>query len=69
MLENMGLKVIAERPYGLEFPGGRRAWIQDLELLVQGTAVAKFDELWSARSRARSRPSGPAAWTATASIS
>src|ERR1700691_4218634 len=45
MLENMGLKVIAERPYGLEFPGGRRAWIQDLELLVQGSAVATFDVL------------------------
>ena len=38
MLENMGLKVIAERPYGLEFAGGRRAWIQDLELNIQGTA-------------------------------
>ena len=35
MLENMGLKVIAERPYELEFPGGRRAWIQDLELVMQ----------------------------------
>jgi glutamate dehydrogenase len=45
MLENMGLKVIAERPYGLEFPGGRRAWIQDLELLIQGSAVATFDVL------------------------
>ena len=45
MLENMGLKVIAERPYGLEFAGGRRAWIQDLELLIQGTAVAAFDVL------------------------
>ena len=45
MLENMGLKVMAERPYGLEFPGGRRAWIQDLELNIQGTAVAKFDVL------------------------
>src|SRR5271170_776607 len=37
MLENMGLKVIAERPYELEFPGGRRAWIQDLELIVQAS--------------------------------
>ena len=32
----MGLKVIAERPYELEFPGGRRAWIQDLELRHAG---------------------------------
>ncbi len=45
MLENMGLKVIAERPYGLEFAGGRRAWIQDLELDIRGTAVAKFEVL------------------------
>jgi glutamate dehydrogenase len=45
MLENMGLKVMAERPYGLEFAGGRRAWIQDLELNIQGTAVAKFEVL------------------------
>ncbi len=45
MLENMGLKVIAERPYGLEFPDGRRAWIQDLELLIQGTAESTFEEL------------------------
>jgi glutamate dehydrogenase len=45
MLENMGLKVIAERPYGLEFPGGRRAWIQDLELVIQGTVVTKFETL------------------------
>ncbi len=42
MLENMGLKVIAERPYGLEFSGGRRAWIQDLELVIQGTVASKF---------------------------
>ena len=45
MLENMGLKVIAERPYGLEFSDGRRAWIQDLELLIQGTAESTFEEL------------------------
>jgi glutamate dehydrogenase len=45
MLENMGLKVIAERPYELEFPGGRRAWIQDLELVTQASAVVQFDAL------------------------
>ncbi len=43
MLENMGLKVIAERPYELEFPGGRRSWIQDLELVMQGAAAIRFD--------------------------
>jgi glutamate dehydrogenase len=50
VLENKGLKVIAERPYGLEFaPGGRtpagRAWIQDLELVIEGNVLSKFDEL------------------------
>jgi glutamate dehydrogenase len=45
MLENMGLKVIAERPYELEFPGGRRAWIQDLELVMQASTVTQFEAL------------------------
>src|SRR6202522_3813734 len=45
MLENMGLKVIAERPYQLEFPGGRRAWIQDLELVMQASAAVQFEAL------------------------
>jgi glutamate dehydrogenase len=45
MLENMGLKVIAERPYELEFPVGRRAWIQDLELVMQASTVTQFEAL------------------------
>ena len=45
MLENMGLKVIAERPYELEFPGARRAWIQDLELVMQPSTVTQFEAL------------------------
>ena len=45
MLENMGLKVIAERPYELEFPGGRRAWIQDLELVMHASTVTHFEAL------------------------
>src|SRR5450631_234422 len=45
MLENMGLKVITERPYELEFAGGRRGWIQDLELVMQAPTVIKFDAL------------------------
>jgi glutamate dehydrogenase len=45
MLENMGLKVIAERPYELELPANRRAWIQDLELVMQAPTVIKFDAL------------------------
>jgi len=45
MLENMGLKVIAERPYGLDFAGGRHAWVQDLELVMQSATVIKFEDL------------------------
>jgi glutamate dehydrogenase len=45
MLEHMGLKVIAERPYELEFPAGRRAWIQDLELVMQAPTVTQFEAL------------------------
>ena len=45
MLENMGLKVIAERPYELDFPGGRRAWIQDLELVMQASMAIQFEAL------------------------
>ena len=32
MLENFGLRVIAERPYELAWPEGGSAWIQDFEL-------------------------------------
>ena len=32
MMENFGLRVIAERPYELAWPGGGSAWIQDFEL-------------------------------------
>ena len=45
MLENMGLKVIAERPYELEFSAGRRGWIQDLELVMQSPPAVAFDAL------------------------
>jgi glutamate dehydrogenase len=45
MLENMGLKVIAERPYGLDFPGTKRGWIQDLELVMQAPAAVPADVL------------------------
>jgi glutamate dehydrogenase len=45
MLENMGLKVLAERPYELEWPGAKRAWIQDLELLLQSPAAVPLEKL------------------------
>jgi glutamate dehydrogenase len=45
MLENTGLRVIAERPYQLTFAGNRRGWIQDLELQIEANAFANFDLL------------------------
>jgi glutamate dehydrogenase len=45
MLENMGLKVLAERPYELEFTAGKRAWIQDLELKMQSAAAIPVEAL------------------------
>ena len=45
MLENMGLKVIAERPYEIEYPASKRAWIQDLELIMQAPPAVAADAL------------------------
>jgi glutamate dehydrogenase len=45
MLENMGLKVIAERPYQLDFSAGSRGWIQDLELVMQAPPAVALDAL------------------------
>jgi glutamate dehydrogenase len=45
MLENMGVKVIAERPYELDFADGRHAWIQDLELVMHAASAVKVDLL------------------------
>src|SRR5258708_14149782 len=45
MLENMGLKVIAERPYELEFTGGRRGWIKDLELVMHAAPAIASEAL------------------------
>jgi glutamate dehydrogenase len=45
MLENMGLKVIAERPYQLDFSAGGRGWIQDLELVMQAPPAIAFEAL------------------------
>jgi len=45
ILENMGLKVIAERPYELELAPGRRAWIQDLEIELRAKPAVKFERL------------------------
>jgi glutamate dehydrogenase len=44
MLEHMGLRVIAERPYQLEFADGG-GWIQDLELEYRGAGTVGFEKL------------------------
>ncbi|HEY0748675.1 MAG TPA: NAD-glutamate dehydrogenase [Steroidobacteraceae bacterium] len=44
MLENMGLKVMAERPYELDIAGQGR-WIQDLELVMQGSPAIALEAL------------------------
>jgi glutamate dehydrogenase len=48
MLENMGLRVIAERPYQLDFPDQRSAWIQDIELELRSAAGLAFEALATA---------------------
>ena len=45
MLENMGLRVIAERPYELEYSKDQRGWIQDLELEIPAAVQSKFETL------------------------
>ncbi len=36
MLENMGVRVISERPYEVDLPDGSLVWIQDFELIHPG---------------------------------
>ncbi|HVC01941.1 MAG TPA: NAD-glutamate dehydrogenase [Steroidobacteraceae bacterium] len=43
MLENMGLRVIAERPYQLDYPRDRHGWIQDLELEIPAVVQSRFE--------------------------
>jgi glutamate dehydrogenase len=45
MLENFGLRVIAERPYEVTLPEGAAAWIQDLELEVRDAAKLDLTRL------------------------
>ncbi|MGH8150718.1 MAG: NAD-glutamate dehydrogenase, partial [Steroidobacteraceae bacterium] len=39
MMENFGLRLIAERPYELAWPAGGTAWIQDFELEHRGARL------------------------------
>ncbi len=45
MMENFGLRVIAERPYELAWSGGDAAWIQDFELEHRGGARLDIEHI------------------------
>ncbi len=48
MLENLGLKVISERPYRVEFDDGSTLWIQDFEMVYAHGTIdpAKVNEIF-----------------------
>jgi glutamate dehydrogenase len=65
MLENFGLRVIAERPYELVWPEGGAAWIQDFELehrdrlnLENSGLEANFKEAFAATWRGEAENDG-----------
>ena len=58
MLENFGLRVIAERPYELAWPEGGSAWIQDFELEHRHAVAIDI-----ARIEANFREAFAAAWS------
>jgi glutamate dehydrogenase len=58
MLENFGLRVIAERPYELAWPEGGAAWIQDFELEHRDGVSVNI-----ARSEANFREAFAATWS------
>ncbi|HET7757551.1 MAG TPA: NAD-glutamate dehydrogenase [Steroidobacteraceae bacterium] len=58
MLENFGLRVIAERPYELAWPEGGAAWIQDFELEHRDRLIVDI-----ARVEANFREGFAAAWS------
>jgi glutamate dehydrogenase len=43
LLENLGLRVLTERPYCIALGGERAVWIQDFELEVEGVRLRKAD--------------------------
>jgi len=45
MLENFGLRVIAERPYELRWPEGGPAWIQDFELEHRDGLIVEIERI------------------------
>lgn len=45
ILENMGLRIVSERPYEVRMPDGRRLWIQDFDMNAEVTEDLKLDKV------------------------
>lgn len=45
ILENMGLRIIGERPYELKFKDGRRVWINDFDMSYTSSKVTNVDNI------------------------
>lgn len=45
ILENMGLRVIAERPYEVSLAGAKKVWIQDVDMRQTSGAVHDFERV------------------------
>jgi len=58
MLENMGMKVIAERPYEVEMGDLSIVWIQDVEMIHAGGEDSNW-KMYARSSRTPSNGSGP----------
>ena len=45
MLENMGLKMVSERPYSLPMDRGKMVWVQDFDMLYAGRSVLDLEQV------------------------
>jgi glutamate dehydrogenase len=45
MLENMGLRIVNERPYDLTLPDGRMVWIQDFDMVHSAGAGLELEQV------------------------
>lgn len=45
ILENMGLRIIGERPYELKFKDGRRVWINDFDMRYEANKTTSVDNV------------------------
>jgi glutamate dehydrogenase len=45
ILENMGLRIVSERPYEVRMTDGRRLWIQDFDMTTEVTEELRLDKV------------------------